>query len=625
MSLRSLLARILALLVPLALSSAIYLYLYPVVNGCAFPLPRSPSPASTSNSTLPGLDRNAVVNTFLQHVRSSPAADTEPAIFRLLVLADPQLEGDTSLPLPEWELVPRMRSHWRAVQDALDNASTTTPAPLSLLDQDVLSNITTGLWKLASDDIPRSLRAVQKQVDLFGNDYYLAHIYRTLFWWTRPTHTTVLGDLLGSQWIPDEEFSWRAQRFWGRVFRGGERVDDSLTQTGAAGTKGETAETKQQLEPLGPDSDPAWPRRVINIAGNHDIGYAGDVSEARMERFEREFGRANWDIRFQHPPVSRVDKVASDDGLSGSTTAEEPAVITPTLHLINLNTLIMDTPALSPALQDHTYNYLNDLISHRVYPVEDDTTFTLLLTHLPLHKEDGVCTDGPYFSFHGEDDEDQPDGMLRWQAGGLKEQNHLSEHVSAVAVLQGIFGMSGDKNAVGGGIGRKGLILTGHDHTGCDAVHYTENISSGSQDEASEGQEPPQSWKWSARRYNEPSETKSSGPSMREVTLRSMMGEFGGNAGLLSVWFDVERGEWDYDITMCPAGVQHIWWAVHVLALVTVIVGLVWAVLGVTTSAKTSVDRGQVDLKRSKENGPLEKSSQGLSSKTVRRAAGTRK
>lgn len=623
MSLRSLLARILALLAPLTLSAVVYLYLYPVFNGCAFPLPKSQSSNTTSDSILKSLERNAVVNTFLQHLRPSIAADTEPAIFRLLVLADPQLEGDTSLPLPEWELVPRMRSHWRAVQEALDNASATTSTMRSLLDQHVLSNITTGLRNLASDDIPRSLRAVQKQLDLFGNDYYLAHIYRTLFWWTRPTHTTVLGDLVGSQWIPDEEFLWRAQRFWRRVFRGGERVDDYITQTGAAETKGDDEEIKQHLEPLGPDSDPAWPRRVINIAGNHDIGYAGDVSEARMERFEREFGRANWDIRFQHPPISRGARGVDKEYPSQSTAAEEKT-ITPTLHLINLNTLILDTPALSPALQDHSYDYLNDLISHRLYPVEDETSFTLLLTHLPLHKEDGVCTDGPYFSFHDEDDEDQPDGVSRWQAGGLKEQNHLSEHVSAVGVLQGIFGMSGDNNAYRGGSGRKGLILTGHDHTGCDAVHFTESVAAESQDEAVEGQNPPQSWKWSARRYGEPVEAKESGSSIREVTLRSMMGDFGGNAGLLSIWFDTELGEWDYDITMCPAGVQHIWWAVHVLALVTVILGLVWAVLGLVVS-ETSVQSGHMDSKGPKENGRLKKSSKGLQSKTTRRPAGVRK
>lgn len=623
MSLRSLLARILAHLLPLALAATVYLYLYPVFNGCAFPLPRSQLAKSESHSRLQSLEQNAVLNTLLQHLRPSEStADTEPAIFRLLVLADPQLEGDTSLPLPEWELVPRMRLHWRKFQEALGNASATTPSPLSFLDPDVLSSVTTGLRTLVSDDIPRSLRALQKQLDLFGNDYYLAHIYRTLFWWTRPTHTTVLGDLLGSQWIPDEEFSWRSQRFWKRVFRGGERVDDNITKTGAVDLD-DNEKSNPHLEPLGPDADPAWARRVINIAGNHDIGYAGDVSEARMARFEREFGRANWDIRFQHPPVSRRVNVSNEDG---SSSRIEESVITPTLHLINLNTLVLDTPALSSEVQDQSYSYLNDLIAHRLYPVEDRETFTLLLTHLPLHKEEGVCTDGPYFSFHNDDDDDGEDGVPRWYADGLKEQNHLSDQISAVGVLQGIFGMTGAENAPVGGAGRKGLILTGHDHTGCDAVHYVEHSPAHGEESPSEDESSSQGWGWSARRYNGVSETKDSSPSIREVTLRSMMGEFGGNAGLLSIWFDAQLGEWDYEITMCPAGVQHIWWAVHVLVLVTGIVAMLWVILGVIgpRESKTSTP-APLDVKKAKENGRMEKSSTEPQSTESRRSGDTKK
>ncbi|KAJ5552329.1 hypothetical protein N7494_001707 [Penicillium frequentans] len=580
MSLRSLLARILAILLPLSAAATIYLYLYPVFNGCAFPLPRTQVTRAEAPSALEKLQQNAVTNTLLQHLLPDSETNNQPAIFRLLVLADPQLEGDTSLPFPEFELVPRMRTHWRAVQEAIGNVSTTTPLPLSLLNANVLSNITTGLWALAKEDIPRSLSATQKRIDLLGNDYYLAHIYRTLFWWTRPTHTTVLGDLLGSQWISDEEFSDRSQRYWDRVFRGGLRVDDDITWTGAvASHAADQDKSDKHLEPLGPGSNPDWPRRIINVAGNHDIGYAGDVSKARMDRFERDFGRANWDIRFQHPPVLR--------GINDSTpeqSDESVSPVTPTLHVINLNTLIMDTPALSSELQSQSYVYLNDLISHRLYPVEDNSVFTLLLTHLPLHKKDGICTDGPYFTFHEEDDDEGTDGVPRYLAGGLREQNHLSDFVSDSGILRGIFGMSGDENAFMGGRGRKGLILTGHDHTGCDVVHYAEHVTPETETETEEEEKEngdSQNWKWAARRYTQNEDNDSTqGPSIREVTLRSMMGEFGGNAGLLSMWFDADLGEWDYEITMCPAGVQHIWWAVHVSTLVTGVVALLWGLTG---------------------------------------------
>ncbi|KAJ5888335.1 hypothetical protein N7495_008376 [Penicillium taxi] len=577
MSLRQLLARILAVLLPLSITTTVYLYLYPVFNSCAFPLPQTAIKASEENSFLAKIQHNAVANTLLQHIRDSDSTvHKQPAIFRLLVLADPQLEGDTSLPSPDYELLPRMRSHWRAVQEAAGNL--TTPA---LLNEDVLSNVTSGLQIFIKEDVPRSLRAVQKRVDLLGNDYYLAHIYRTLFWWTRPTHTTVLGDLLGSQWIDNDEFAWRGERYWTRVLRGGLRVDDDITRTGAVDS---TVDTKERLEPLGPDTDPSWARRIINVAGNHDIGYAGDVSEARMERFEREFGRANWDIRFQHPPVVMGVNTSEGEAESGSRT------VTPTLHLINLNTLNFDTPALSPELQSHSYAYLNDLISHRLYPVEDRSTFTLLLTHLPLHKKDGICTDGPYFTFHDEDDDDD---VPRWLSGGLREQNHLSDHVSASGILQGIYGMSGNENAIAGGHGRKGLILTGHDHTGCDVVHYIEKAAT--QEDAAEEQDqaPSQRWQWAARRYDEANgrEDNQATPSIREVTLRSMMGDFGGNAGLLSIWFNAESGEWDYKMMMCPVGVQHIWWAVHVVALVTLIIGLVWVVAGLVKVGESQQKR----------------------------------
>lgn len=609
MSLRLLLRRILAILLPLSLTATVYLYLYPVFNGCAFPLPRSQHKNFDGNTFLERLPENAVVNTLLQHLHPDSVTDTPPAIFRLLVLADPQLEGDTSLPRPEWRLIPRLRTHWNAVQDAVGNASATMPVR-SLLNHDVLSSISTALVTLVKEDIPRSLRATQKQIDLLGNDYYLAHIYRTLFWWTRPTHTTVLGDLLGSQWIDDEEFSWRAERYWTRVFRGGQRMDDDITHTGAVhGTEdAEQDRTEKHFEPLGPGSDPAWPRRVINVAGNHDIGYAGDASQTRIERFELAFGLANWDIRFKHPPVLRAHSPAGESPLE------------PTLHLINLNNLILDTPALSEELQDQSYAYLNDLISERLEPVEDRSSFTLLLTHVPLHKGDGICADGPYFTFHDDADEGEPDGVPRWKAGGLREQNHLSDFVSAEAILQGLFGMTGEQNASLGGLGRKGLILTGHDHVGCDVVHYIDRVVNDVDQDMKEGDDTTQedqheqkSWTWSARRFNEPS-TEADTPTIREVTLRSMMGEFGGNAGLLSVWFDAELGEWDYEIVMCPAGVQHIWWAVHVLLLVSVIVGLLWVVTAAVVGDESRTATKTVSLGSKKEEERRQRSSNGSAS-----------
>ena len=78
------------------------------------------------------------------------------------------------------------------------------------------------------EDVPNELSSLRKRLDLWGNDFYLAHVYRTMDWWAEPTHVTVLGDLVGSQWISDAEFDRRGRRFWDRVFKGAERVSDEL-------------------------------------------------------------------------------------------------------------------------------------------------------------------------------------------------------------------------------------------------------------------------------------------------------------------------------------------------------------------------------------------------------------
>ncbi|KAH8700301.1 hypothetical protein BGW36DRAFT_373832 [Talaromyces proteolyticus] len=575
MSLRHLLQRILVILLPLSIASTLYLYLYPIFQGCAFPIPNT----KNINSAASSFASNAVVNTFLQHAAdyssTSPALQPKPAIFRLLVLADPQIEGDSSLPGPDDEFLARIRRYWEDIQSALVNGTAgNATSPLNEEELEVplsvFAVVADAIYNTIVVDIPSALTAARKRLDLFGNDYYLAHIYRTLFWWSRPTHVTVLGDLIGSQWVTDEEFENRGWRYWHRVFRGGERVDDDITITGKKSRGDDESASSVETPELESLSrfNSSWARRIINIAGNHDIGYAGDVSKHRLERFERVFGRADWDLRFQHPPLEQ-----------GRNTGEADASIRPTLHIINLNDLTLDGPPFDPEIQSDSYTYINDLLSHRSHPVEDEASFTLLLTHVPLHKREGICVDSPHFAFFDDDDErDSENDTIRFHKDGLREQNHLSEHVSSVGILQGVFGMSGDTDAPAHGRGRRGLILTGHDHEGCDVVHFVNRTAVSSRDELEgieeENNEPP--WHWDAARY--PLSSSSSygdvdNPSIREITLRSMMGEYGGNAALLSLWFnpDPEVNQWQYEIQKCAAGVQHIWWAVHGLALASLI------------------------------------------------------
>ncbi|KAG0283995.1 hypothetical protein BGZ98_006078, partial [Dissophora globulifera] len=126
-------------------------------------------------------------------------------------------------------------------------------------------------------------------VDLAFNDAYMRHVYQSMIapsWTTpldtlssylssfspfsssaatttaRPTHATVLGDLFSSQWIDDIEFNVRLARFRS-IF-----PDPTLLNQG------------------GPV--------LINITGNHDIGYGYDISQARVERWEEVFGKSNF-------------------------------------------------------------------------------------------------------------------------------------------------------------------------------------------------------------------------------------------------------------------------------------------------------------------------------------------
>ncbi|KAL8685624.1 MAG: hypothetical protein Q9224_005746 [Gallowayella concinna] len=251
----------------------------------------------------------------------------------------------------------------------------------------------------------------------------------------------------------------------------------------------------------------------------------------RIQRFEQVFGRANWEIRFTLPQAK-----------SSVTDFQNQ----PELRIVVLNSLNLDTPAMDRDLQVETYQFINTVIGAS-RPVEDQSVATILLTHLPLHKEAGICVDSPFFEF-----QDEADG------GGLKEQNHLSYNAGR-GILEGIYGMSGRPEAPYGGLGRNGVILTGHDHEGCDIYHHLP--------EASE----PESRTWAAEKWGSSRQhLNETIPGIREITVRSMMGEFGGNAGLLSAWFDDDSRRWQFGYSTCSLGVQHIWWAIHILDTVTV-------------------------------------------------------
>ncbi|KAI9648030.1 hypothetical protein NHQ30_002658 [Ciborinia camelliae] len=526
MFLISLLRYALFLLVPLSLTFTSYLYLYPAFHGCAFPSPQYDA-------------SEAYVNTLHQHALPNLYDANKVAPFRLLALGDPQLEGESSIRNIDSVNLPNLKKFFQ-------DSGIISGTKHSLLQR--LRNSLHDIIDFWLDDLPKAFEVYRKRFDHIGNDYYLGHIYRATHWWLDPTHVTVLGDLVGSQWIDDDEFEERGRRYWNRVFKHGERIPDEIMSQPSA--------EFQDTIILGDDAA-AWKRRVINVAGNHDVGYAGDISRDRVTRFERVFGKPNYELRFQLPLENNSSNSAIDTGKVDGRDIPE-------IRIMVLNDMNLDTPVSDKDLQDETYKFLNDLIGAS-HAVERSALFTLVLTHIPLYKDEGICVDGPFFDFF--------DGEFE---NGVKEQNHLSRDASR-GMLEGVFGMSGNPEAAGQGMGRHGVILTGHDHEGCDIYHH---INQSLLEEERE---------WKCNRYAEAKHlvNQSSIPGLREITVRSMMGDFAGNAGLLSLWFDRESWEWQFEFVNCGLGTQHIWWFVHILDFITVVVGIVYCVWNVVLKVRS--------------------------------------
>lgn len=516
-----------------AVVCTLHLYLYPVFRGCAFPLP-----STTSNASSLTDSPSAFQETIRQHV-SGPTGISAP--FRLLALGDPQLEGDTAI-----------RNYGRPafwhLEWAIRHLTFRTEQP-SLRKR--FRQVTHDLVDVFFDDIPDTLESIRKHIDLFGNDFYLGHIYRMMRWWTKPTHVTVLGDLLGSQWIRDPEFRRRSTRFWNRSFKGAERIPDDVAQYPAENYNVSGVLGREDIESA------TWQRRLINVVGNHDVGYAGDLTPELLERFELAFGKAAYELRFELPIEDPITNATIFDAEKNPGSNRLP----PELRIVNINNMNLDTPALNQSLQDDTYAFINAVI-HTSSAVEFKGHFTLVLTHIPLYKPEGVCVDAPFFDFN--------------ENGGVKEQNQLSADASR-GFLEGIYGLNGDANAAAGGTGRRGVIINGHDHEGCDTFHFINQSL------------PREQRQWQVARWDAARKDQLPGkpglPGIRELTVRSMMADFDGNAGLLSVWFDQDSWEWKYEFANCELGRQYYWWFVHVFDIILVVILAAYGVLEISILA----------------------------------------
>lgn len=363
-----------------------------------------------------------------------------------------------------------------------------------------------------------------KRLDNYGNDYYLGHIYNTMLSRLKPSHVAVMGDQFSSQWILDSEFYNRTYRFVERLFPRESLYKQTVVDTWNKHQDYDWITWMKTEENLDPDirfnsrnyydvydwykpeeRRPNFENPLfINLTGNHDIGYSGDATWQHMARFHLLFGQNNYVIYYNKG------------------TPEE-------WRLVVLDSLTLEGPALQEEFRNFTWSFLNKLNESNA----DFKGSSVLFTHIPLYKRAGLCADDPMHVWY-ENYEKEP-----YKNGKLRSQNHLLDDTSQ-RVLNTVFNNRE----------KEGIILTGHDHVGCDSWY---SLVDGH---------------WVAEKNK-----NTNGQSyVREVVVRAMMGEFGGQTGLLTGHFDRENKAWGFNFTYCSFTVQHVWWASKVAALVAVLV-----------------------------------------------------
>lgn len=364
-----------------------------------------------------------------------------------------------------------------------------------------------------------------KRLDNFGNDYYLGHIYKTMSNRLKPSHVAVMGDLFSSQWIYDTEFYNRTLRYVERLFTRPLEYKKQVLDTHKHHHDYDWVGWLQREQLMDPKArfdsrvyndvyDWVYPERkhpnydvplFINLTGNHDIGYSGDATWQHMARFHLLFGQNNYVINYNKG------------------TPEE-------WRLVVLDSLTLEGPALQEEFVSYTWSFLEHLDKHEN---KNFNGSTVLLTHISLYKENGICTDGPEHRYY-ENYTREP-----YKNGKLRSQNHLSYDVTQ-KVLNMVF-PEGSKN---------GVILTGHDHVGCDSWFNLKDN------------------KWIASKKIDPDQERFP---VREIVVRSMMGDYDGQTGILTGHFNRSRSSWDFDFHYCSFVVQHWWWASKVTSIIAVL------------------------------------------------------
>ncbi|KAG0036294.1 hypothetical protein BGZ82_004419 [Podila clonocystis] len=383
---------------------------------------------------LSGATIAAVISTLLLHNYARISCHwkwpNHDSIVRMVVMADPQMEGDAKI----------ARLGKRAHIDLAFNDAYMHHVYRSMMSPSWSPLYS--LWNLVSPNIHQH-----------------QHKNNSSTWIqppTIPTHVTILGDLFSSQWIDNTEFDIRLKRYQS-IF-----TDPMNTMTSSFPYIQIAVQDTPEL---------------INITGNHDIGYGYDISQSRIERWEQAFGKSNFVTTTRIPSVG----------------GEEEARV---LHFVVLNTMLIDGPSADESLRGQTWEFLQEASRIKERNPKDKI---VLLTHIPLHKEKGVCID-------------PPDIRVHWD-NTIIEQTMLTPNTTSW-ILDNL---------------QPDFVLNGHDHEGCDTLHVATTDSEDNSDMAWTAYSTatfPQTSKYIHDPINK---------TVREITQRSMMAEFGGYSGLFEV------------------------------------------------------------------------------------------
>lgn len=362
-----------------------------------------------------------------------------------------------------------------------------------------------------------------KRLDNYGNDYYLGHIYRTMRNRLEPDFVAVMGDHFSSQWILDSEFYNRTYRYVERIFTRLPEYKKNVVETHAKHENYDWTSFMNRENAMDPvdrfksrvyndvydwfnyESKPSAIQEplFINLTGNHDIGYSGDATWQHMARFHLLFGKNNYVINYNKGQPNEW-------------------------RLVVLDSLTLEGPALQQEFIDYTWSFLENLRD------KENPSFkgsTVLFTHIPFYKKEGICVDGPEHIYYDETYLREP-----FKNGNLRSQNHLSYETTQKAM-----------NIIFPNKDKSGIYLTGHDHEGCDSYYNFH------------GQE------WVASKVADASERMP----VREIVVRSMMGDFDGQTGILTGHFHLN--DWNFNFSYCSFTVQHWWWASKVSAALSLL------------------------------------------------------